>query len=243
MQARIHRILEQISLVRTDLQDLSDAIWPTINHHDDQALLAGVAFKRAYNAQLAAFDQLAGELGHLARHFTAARAPAAGVPDVAADRARPYPMQVSLLAPPDRVAVPLTDEVDIRFSRPTAFRLLECEVAGLKSWRHLHEQVCRFLAQHDPQRFAGLPEEPLFQTRVGHRFFARESQELRLPMALPGGVYVEGHLSANPLWQLFRQLLPYCQIDLAAFTVLLGHEEQPGARRAPRRAVPRAAAA
>ncbi|AUB83828.1 hypothetical protein [Candidatus Thiodictyon syntrophicum] len=73
MTNRIRSILEQLEQVREDLLALSDDIWQSIDHNDSQALDEGVAFKKEYNAKMAAFDQLAGELSALVQQFTAVK--------------------------------------------------------------------------------------------------------------------------------------------------------------------------
>jgi HEPN domain-containing protein len=70
---RTHGILEQLEQTREDLLALSDDIWLSIDHNDSQALEEGVAFKKQYNAKVAAFDVLAGELSALVQQFTAVK--------------------------------------------------------------------------------------------------------------------------------------------------------------------------
>ncbi len=54
MTDRIRDILEQLEQVREDLLALSDDIWNSIDHNDDQALDEGVAFTtRRSNPQFA----------------------------------------------------------------------------------------------------------------------------------------------------------------------------------------------
>lgn len=54
MTDRIRSILEQLEQTREDLLALSDDIWLSIDHNDSQALEEGVAFKKQYNAKVAA---------------------------------------------------------------------------------------------------------------------------------------------------------------------------------------------
>ena len=54
MTNRIRSILQQLEQVREDLLALSDDIWLSIDHNDNQALQEGVAFKKEYNAKVAA---------------------------------------------------------------------------------------------------------------------------------------------------------------------------------------------
>ncbi|MBK1704872.1 hypothetical protein [Halochromatium glycolicum] len=51
----VRSILEQLEQMPEDLLALSDDIWLSIDHNDSQTLEEGVAFKKQYNAKVAAF--------------------------------------------------------------------------------------------------------------------------------------------------------------------------------------------
>ena len=67
---RTRQILEDLEAVRENLLALSDDIWRSIDHNDREALESGVAFKRAFNDQVAAFDTGAGGLSALIQQYT-----------------------------------------------------------------------------------------------------------------------------------------------------------------------------
>src|SRR5437762_2023524 len=70
---RTRQILDDLETVRENLLALSDDIWLSIDHNDQQALEAGVEFKRAYNAKAAAFDVIATDLSTLIQQYTRVR--------------------------------------------------------------------------------------------------------------------------------------------------------------------------
>ena len=70
---RTRVILEDLEAVRENLLELSEDIWTSIDHNDAEALEAGVEFKRVYNAKVAAFDIVAGELSQLIQQYTSVR--------------------------------------------------------------------------------------------------------------------------------------------------------------------------
>ncbi|TWU23241.1 hypothetical protein Pla52o_27770 [Novipirellula galeiformis] len=71
--SRTRLILEDLEAVRENLLALSDDIWLSIDHNDEQALEEGVDFKRAYNTKVAAFDSVASELSELVQQYTSVR--------------------------------------------------------------------------------------------------------------------------------------------------------------------------
>jgi hypothetical protein len=215
MTNRIRSMLEQLEQTREDLLALSDDIWLSIDHNDPQALDEGVAFKRAYHAKLAAFDQLANDLSMLVQPFTAVRLdePAAPGDQEQTHRAR-------LIQDLDHRQPHGLDE-DFTFKRPYGFQLDDESQVEVHTWRRLYELVCLYLARRDPERFAHLPENASLTSRRGNPGFSRDPLALRSAMALPSDVYAEVNLSANHLRDHVKTLLDVFAIEQTAMRIYL----------------------
>ncbi|MFB1485769.1 MULTISPECIES: hypothetical protein [unclassified Thiocapsa] len=207
--------MEQLEQVREDLLALSDDIWSSIDHNDSHALDEGVAFKKAYNAKMAAFDQLAGELSTLVQQFTAI-----DLAEPASSRGEPAHTRDGIVRDLDR-REPHSLEEDFTYKRPYGYRLGDEAQSGVTTWRRLYELICLHLARHDPERFSRLPDEPAFTTRRGNPYFTRDPVALRAAMALPSGIQAEVNLSANHLRDQIKALLNYFGIDQAALSIYL----------------------
>lgn len=215
MTNRIRNILEQLEQTREDLLAVSDDIWLSIDHNDTEALEEGVAFKKEYNAKMAAFDQLAGEISTLVQQFTAVKL------DETATPANQTPQgNERIIRDLDQRQAHGLDE-DLTFKRPYGFQLGDEAQAEVNTWRRLYELVCRHLARRDPERFARLPEHPSFTTRRGNPNFSHDPQALRSAMVLPSGVYAEVNLSANHLRDQIKTLLDVFGLDRQAFRIYL----------------------
>jgi len=215
MTERIRGILEQLEQVREDLLALSDDIWLSIDHNDSTALDEGVAFKKAYNAKMAAFDQLAGELSTLVQQFTAISLDTT----VRAEDQAPNMRERIIRDLDQRQVHGLTE--DFTFKRPYGFQLGDEAQAEVNTWRRIYELICRHLQRHDPEHFARLPDDPAFITRRGNPFFSRDPTTLRSAMALPSGVYAEINLSANHLRDQIKALLDTFSIDRQGLRIYL----------------------
>ncbi len=215
MTNRIRNILEQLEQIREDLLALSDDIWQSIDHNDSQALDEGVAFKKAYNAKMAAFDQLAGELSALVQQFTAVKLDDSVIPEEQTS----HTTERIILDLDQRQAHGLTE--DFTFKRPYGFQLGNEAQAEVNTWRRLYELLCLHLERHDPERFARLPDDPTFTTRRGNPYFTRDPLSLRSGMALPAGVYAEVNLSANHLRDQIKTLLDTFSIERQALRIYL----------------------
>ena len=215
MTNRIRSILQQLEQVREDLLALSDDIWLSIDHNDNQALQEGVAFKKEYNAKVAAFDQLAGELSALVQRFTAVKLDEA----VAPPNQTPQSRERIVRELDQRQGYGLDE--DLTFKRPYGFQLGDEAQAKVNTWRRLYELICLHLERRDPERFARLPDTPGFTTRRGNSFFSRDPQALRSAMALPASVYAEVNLSANHLRDQIKALLDAFGIERQALRIFL----------------------
>ncbi|AUB83830.1 hypothetical protein [Candidatus Thiodictyon syntrophicum] len=118
-----------------------------------------------------------------------------------------------------RQAYGLTE--DFTFKRPYGFQLGNEAQAEVNTWRRLYELLCLHLERHDPERFARLPDDPIFTTRRGNRSFARDPINLRSAMALPSGVYAEVNLSANHLRDQIKTLLDTFSIERQTLRIYL----------------------
>ncbi len=215
MTNRIRSILEQLEQVREDLLALSDDIWLSIDHNDSQALDEGVTFKKAYNAKMAAFDQLAGELSDLVQKFTAVRLDESAAPA----NQTPHATERIIRDLDQRQVHGLAE--DFTFKRPYGFQLGNEAQAEVNTWRRLYELICLHLARHEPECFARLPDDPAFTTRRGNPSFTRDPTGLRSAMALPSGVYAEVNLSANHLRDQMKALLDTFSIERQALRIYL----------------------
>lgn len=215
MTDRIRSILQQLEQVREDLLALSDDIWLSIDHNDNQALVEGVAFKKEYNVKVAAFDQLAGELSALVQRFTAVKLDEA----VAPTNQTPQSRERIIRELDQRHAYGLDE--DLTFKRPYGFQLGDEAQVEVNTWRRLYELICLFLERRDSQRFARLPDNPDFTTRRGNPIFICDPKTLRSAMALPSGVYAEVNLSANHLRDQIKALLDTFGIERQALRIFL----------------------
>ncbi len=198
---RTRQILEDLEAVRENLLALSDDIWLSIDHNDNDALVEGMQFKQAYNEKMAAFDKLASELSAMVQQYTSVRLgerERVGLDDQAGNE--------RIIQELNREQPHSIDE-DLTFKRPHGFILDGQATVGITTWRRVFELVCRQLLRRDPDRFHGLPEHSEFISNRGHHGFSRNPTELRSAGLIGDGVYAEINLSANDLRNTIRRLL------------------------------------
>lgn len=215
MTERTLQILQDLEAVRENLLALSDDIWLSIDHNDDEALDEGVEFKRTYNAKLAAFDALSSELSQLVQQFTRV--------DLAEDEESGESDSLSnerIIEQLNREQPHSIDE-DFTFKRPHGFILDGSATTGITTWRRLYELVCVALIRRDRDRFLSLIDDDKFVSSRGHRQFTTNASELRSPSRLDEDLFTEINLSANGLRDVIRNLLDVYGIERAALQIFL----------------------
>ncbi len=203
MEDRVRRILTDLEAVREDLLALSDDIWLSIDHNDNEALEQSVEFKRNYNDRVAQFDRVATDLSTLVQQFTDVRV---------GDTAQVEPTEQDtedtqrIIRELDR-ETPHNLTEDFEYTRPFGFVLGSRAVTELVTWRQMLKALCLVLADRDRTRFASLPQNPQFISTRGNRGFSRNPDELRQSMLIDDGIYAEVNLSANRIRDVMRSLL------------------------------------
>ncbi len=213
--SRTRVILEDLEAVRENLLELSDDIWSSIDHNDAEALEAGVEFKRAYNAKVAAFDGVASELSQLIQQYTSVRLEATEQSGTLDDSSNER-----IIAELDR-EIPHTLDEDFTFKRPFGFVLDGQATTGLTTWQRLYELVCANLIARDEQRMRSLFDHPDFVSNRGNRTIEHEPQKLRKALQIADGLYIESNLSANSIRDVIRRLLQQYAIPLEQIRVYL----------------------
>jgi hypothetical protein len=96
---------------------------------------------------------------------------------------------------------------DFTYKRPYGFVLRSQAYTDIVTWKHLYEAVCRVLAELNPNRWAALPDNPVFLSVQNKKSFSRDRGDLRSPLPLIRGVYTEAHYSANSIRDNLLKLL------------------------------------
>lgn len=219
---RTRAILEDLEAVRENLLALSDDIWLSIDHNDTEAMDAGVAFKREYNAKAAEFDRVAEELSVLVQQFTSVRLEAGE--ETGADDHEQNERIVRELNREE----PHSLGEDFTYKRPHGFILSGQAASGISTWQRLYELVCRLLFQRDAARFAALVDHPDFISNRGNRSVTRDRDALRSALEINNGLYVECNLSANGICDMLRRLLAAFEIDPGEFKIFLRQDRDAG---------------
>ena len=212
---RISQILSALEGTNENLLDLSDDIWLSIDHNDQDELQAGVAFKQQYNTAMTEFAQAAERIQQLITNYTSITADdEATSPEVAREE---HDRIIQELNRSERHTL---DE-DFRYKRPFGFAFEGYAAKDLRTWRALYKRVIRLLAQLQGDGFKRVGSAATFETRRGNRMFASTEEGMRYANEVVPGVWVELNLSANSISDHIHRLLEYFEHNPADFYVYL----------------------
>lgn len=217
---RVVRILTDLEGINEDLLNLYEDLRQEGDPHDAAARRENLNLLREYNDKLEAFESASETLRALIEritHVDARHEVRVSAPLDAATNAR-----VSQTL--DQQQPHALDE-HFTFTKPCGFKLAGQAHADTPMWTQLHRAVLAQLASMDPERFGRLPEVEAFSRNKGSRF-ARSAQDFRKPLALPQGLYCEGHLSAHTIRDNIRGLLAYFSIPERDLVIYLRDEQQ-----------------
>ncbi|MBA3945103.1 MAG: hypothetical protein H0X37_11140 [Herpetosiphonaceae bacterium] len=217
MEERVRQILTDLERVRENLLALSDDIWLSIDHNDQDALLEGVEFKRIYNEKMAQLNSTATGLSALIQKFTDVplEQPITGGP-----HRNGTTENERIIRELNRETQHTLDE-DFSYKRPYGFVLDGQAYQEILTWRGLYELLGRQLSIKDGARFRDLPNNPHFISKRGNKSFANSPADLRFPLEIAAGVYAEGNLSANNIRDNIKHLLQEFGIDPQTFVIYL----------------------
>ena len=212
---RIRAILEDLENVRENLLAVSDDIWLSIDHNDNDAMQEGVRFKQEYNEKMDAFARVAEELSVLVQQFTNIRTTTADRDDTPAQGAS----RERAIAELER-RTPHAITKDFTYKRPYGYKLGDHAAIELTTWRALYEHLLLHLRDFSPDTFGSLPDSPETVSRRGSPHFSRDPQALRVASELADGIHTEINLSANSIRDMIRTVLPlfgYAESDLSIY--------------------------
>lgn len=212
IEQRIQNILEQLEQTNEDLLALSDDIWLSIDHNDNQALEEGIQFKTEYNEKLAEFHRLSDEIEALVRNFTGLSQQEESAEVTSAENQR-------IIKSLDKKKKHSLQE-DFKYKRPYGFTIEGKAYQNVKSWRKMYQYVIQYLdIQYD--NFNKLVGAEEFISNRGNKDFSYHKEELRHAINVNNRIHAEGNLSANQIRDRIVKLLDYFGISDEEFVIYL----------------------
>lgn len=218
MKDKATQLREALEQINEDLLTLSDDIWLNIDHNDAEAMEAGVALKKQYNAKLAAFGQLSSEIEALLDEWASGAEKAPAQPPKTTGNAKQE--RDRIIRELDRLK-PHAIAEDFRFKRPCGMILEDQPYEDLNTWKAIYRQVAQHLAAKDKKRFLQLPKEDIATTKRGNPVIATSRKGMRVSEVFAEGLHFEVNLSANMIRDAIQRLLEAFGVSISEVTFYL----------------------
>ncbi|GMV65727.1 MAG: hypothetical protein AMXMBFR75_15250 [Candidatus Hinthialibacteria bacterium] len=202
MNKSIRNILTDLEHVHENLLSLSDDIWLSIDHNDQEALNEGVAFKKRYNEKMIAFGKLASAISSLVQEYTNIQIEEHQVEPWTS----PRESRDRFIKDMDKLQPHSLDE-SFTYKRPYGFVLEDQGYKEIVTWRRVYELFLKQLAAKSPDTFTALCENPDYHSNRGNPTFSQDPLKLRSAMPVTDGIHAESNLSANSIRDLMKRLL------------------------------------
>lgn len=213
IEQRIQNILEQLEETNEDLLALSDDIWLSIDHNDNEALQESIKFKEEYNKKLAAFHRLSDEIEELVRNFTGLSREAEESAEVAsAENER-------IIKALDKKKKHSLDQ-DFKYKRPYGFTIEGKAYQNVRSWRKMYLLTLKYL-DNRYSSFDSILNASTFISNRGNKDFSQSRRDLRKAIDINGSIYAEANLSANQIRDRIVKLLDYFEVNNEEFVIYL----------------------
>lgn len=207
-------ILEDLETVRESLLSLSDDIWLSIDHNDTAEMNRGCEFKGNFNEKMVAFDSLSTDISGLVQQFTNVNLESnESGGDIGATENERLIRELKL-DQPHRITENFT------FKRPHGFILKGTAITGVITWKRLYTRFCETLFRLDAETFRALPENEKFVSSHGNHAFSKTKEGFHEPVQV-GGLFTEGHMSANSFRNSMQKLLDAFGVDFGEIDIFL----------------------
>jgi hypothetical protein len=213
IEERIQNILEQLEQTNEDLLALSDDIWLSIDHNDNQALKEGIAFKEEYNERLAKSNELLESISKLVEDYT-------GLEPQKEESAEVNTEENERIIKSLDIGEKHFLSEDFKYKRPYGFTIQGKAFQNVRTWRKMYQLTLRYLYNHFTN-FDTVLDDKNFTSNQGNKFFSINEDDLRKALKIANGFYAEVNLSANNIRDRIRKLLNHFEIDSKEFVIYL----------------------
>ena len=199
IESRIKNILENLEQVNEDLMALSDDIWLSIDHNDNDAIKEGIQFKAAYNNQLTEFNTLSSNISKLVQEFTGTS------PEHEEAEQENSKENERIIKELDKREKHYLTE-DLTYKRPYGFSFKGKAYRNVHVWKKVYELLLKQLEKNEPG-FSRLTSDSRFISNRGNKSFSKSENDLRSPLKINNNFYAETNLSANHISNAILKLL------------------------------------
>lgn len=210
----INSILIDLKNVRENLFTLSQDIWNSIDHNDDEKLDEGVAFKKEFNRLLEDFEKNSQQISVLVSQFT-------GVTPIAENVQSTSDFEnEKIIKELDKNEIHFISE-DFTYKRPFAFIIEDKAFRELNSWAEIYIQFIKYMEKNHFEKLIKMADNKDFISKQGKKYYSKKSEELRKPEKITDDFFIETNLSANDFAKRIKEILDFSEIDVRKMKIYL----------------------
>ena len=211
----ISLILKDLTNVHENLLSLSEDIWDSIDHNNQEKLDEGYQFKKEFNRLLDIFEQNSSEISTLVSQFIGIKADEEAR-EVSKDAAENQRIIKEL-----NKDTPHSLTEDFTYKRPYAFIFDGCAYTDTLNWSDLYTSFASCLAKKDPALLKSMADNPDYMSNQNKKYYSSSDKDVRLPRKIMNDFFIETNLSANHIVKKMMEMLNVFKIPLDNITIYL----------------------
>lgn len=211
----ISAILKDLSNVHENLLSLSNDIWNSIDHNNQEKLDEGYQFKKEFNRLLDDFENNKNDISALVSQFTGVKL------DDQPKEINKEDSENQRIIKELNKDEPHEITEDFTFKRPTAFIFNGCAYTDLNNWNDFYIQFVACSAKINPAKIKEMSELPELVSKQNRKYYSTNKKDLRKPVKIMNDFYVETNLSANDFAKRIIEILNHLKMKTSDITVYL----------------------
>ena len=211
----IASILKDLTNVHENLLSLSNDIWASIEHNDNEEVEKGCKFQKDFNNLIAEFCKNKDNISALLSQFSGIKI------DEQPKIIDKNTIENQRLIKELNQNEPHEITEDFTFKRPVAFIFNGYAYPDTNNWTELYVQFAATAAKLNPTKIKEMAELPDLISKQNRKYYSSDKKDIRKPAKIMNDFFVETNLCANDIAKRIIEIINQLGMKTSDITIYL----------------------
>ena len=211
----IASILKDLTNVHENLLSLSNDIWASIEHNDNDEVEKGCKFQKEFNNLIDEFCKNKDNISALLSQFSGIKIDEQ--PKIIVKNTTENQRLIKELNQNE----PHEITEDFTFKRPVAFIFNGCAYPDTNNWTELYVQFAATAAKLNPTKIKEMAELPDLISKQNRKYYSSDKKDIRKPAKIMNDFFVETNLCANDIAKRIIEIINQLGMKTSDITIYL----------------------
>ncbi len=211
----IASILKDLTNVHENLLSLSNDIWASIEHNDNEEVEKGCKFQKDFNNLIIEFCKNKDSISALLSQFSGVKID--DQPKIIDKNTTENQRLIKEL----NQNKPHEITEDFTFKRPVAFIFNGCAYPDTNNWTELYVQFAATAAKLNPTKIKEMAELPELISKQNRKYYSTDIKDIRKPAKIMNDFFVETNLCANDIAKRIIEIINQLGMKTSDITIYL----------------------